>query len=421
MTLGASLHKDGIVANGVELFIRKWMKDRNELGAVFSDSSTAFAHVSVLADSRNTEHCRMQLKLPQNVDMAIICTVSSVHYQAVKNGNVTVWMCSDLKETMIKLTVYGDVPEDFEQVGKGSVIAVLNPDMNDISKDANFRGISIKNCENVLLIGEIDGIEICKGVTVRGTPCKNVVYIHYQGEFCKFHTKATVPKAKTKSRKRTLKLDPASKGFDMVDDITKMYMKEDCEEEAVSSFEFKTTEPPKPEKVLFGLGGLGNLMNRVMQQRNGSTNGTSYLNVIANCDNQRPPKSRKLEEPVVDRTKKFESAVSNLKSLIHKDEREYKKIIGVIQALIKYVHHINGDVIARTGITNTCSRLLDHPIEDIAIESLKLQRTLRKLFKLEAESNRTSLCMVGKVNQVESKANNKESVLECAEEAIETT
>lgn len=125
LAIGASLYRDGIVANGIQVVIRyfhvlhyvatcrKWVKERNEIGAVFNDSTTVFAHVNMLADARNTDQCRKHLKLQPHVDMAIICTVTAVNSHAGNGSAVTVWICSDLQETSLKLTIYGSILHRF--------------------------------------------------------------------------------------------------------------------------------------------------------------------------------------------------------------------------------------------------------------------------------------------------------------------
>lgn len=315
LKIGASLYRDGIVANGIQVVIRKWVKERNEIGAVFNDSTTVFAHVNMLADARNTDQCRKHLKLQPHVDMAIICTVTAVNSHAGNGSAVTVWICSDLQETSLKLTIYGSMPAELANVSQGTVLAVLNPDMNDISKDYQYRSISIKNCDNVLLIGETYGIKLCKGVTTRGTSCRNTVYTHHQGDFCKFHLKAAFTGAKTSNG--AAKRQQSKQGGDMLKEISENFAK--CEDkDVINNFVFKPSQPANPAKVLSQLGNLGGLMSKVMQERSGCIGGPTATNVTAtqNAGLTQPCKYRRRDE-LVSRNKEFEAAVKTLKSLIN--------------------------------------------------------------------------------------------------------
>ncbi|CDR95198.1 hypothetical protein, conserved [Babesia bigemina] len=386
--IGARLHKDGIVANGIELVIRvnmsrRWVKGREEMGAIFADKTTQFAHVKVLTDSRNTDQCRNSLKLGSNVDMAIICTVTAVHAHSSKGGVVTIWTCSDLQDTALKVAIYGSIPGELNAVSQGSVIAVLNPDLNDSNRDYNYRSISIKHCDNVLLIGEVDGLRFCKGVTAKGAGCKNLVYTHHQGEFCKFHLKAAF--AKPKPNKSTESANPA--------DILKTVherLETKHQEEAMGHFVFKPSEPAHPTAVLSKLAGLNSLVHKVTQNRM-KTSAPAHVTVPVGSQ---PNKARPRDESI-NRTKEFEAAVRSLKSLMNSGQKESKKLLGVLQLIAKYIHYVDREVAKKSPLLKMCSELLEHPVDGVAIESLKLRREFRRMLHSPVKDNSTPTYLVG--------------------------
>ncbi|GBE61587.1 Mcm10 replication factor [Babesia ovata] len=380
--IGARLHKDGIVANGIELVIRRWVKGREEMGAIFADKTTQFAHVKVLNDSRNTDQCRNSLKLGSNVDMAIICTVTAVHAHSGKGGIVTIWTCSDLQDTALKVAIYGSIPVELNSVSQGSVIAVLNPDLNDHARDYNYRSISIKHCDNVLLIGEVDGLKFCQGVTAKGASCKNLVYTHHQGDFCKFHLKAAF--AKPKPNKKMTTVDSA----DMLKTVHER-LENNQKEAGIEHFVFKPAEPPHPTAVLSKLAGLNSLVHKVTQNRM-KTSASAHITVPVGVQ---PNKGRPKDESI-NRTKEFEAAVRNLKSLMHAGQKESKKILGLLQLIAKYIHYVDRDAARKSPLLKICSDLLEHPVDGVAIESLKLRREFRRILHSPIKDNSTPTYLV---------------------------
>ncbi|GIX64457.1 Mcm10 replication factor [Babesia caballi] len=418
--IGASLYSDGIIANGVRLVMRKWMKERDEIGAIFADSTTVFAHVSVLAESRDTEQCRNHLKLKNDVDMAIICTVTAVHTNARKSGTVTVWICSDAQDTSLKVTIYGELSSELDDVCQGSVIAVLNPDLSGHSADNNYRCISINQCDNVLLVGEVDGLQTCKGVTAVGAGCKNVVYRHHQGEYCKFHLKNT---KSVRTGKPSRKRSDAGKVEDMVKCIQDRIEKREDDVEVTNPMVFKPAEPTNPAKLISKIGGLNSLMQRVthkhaaMRQLEPARKPVTTVGTVA----VRPTTNR--EAPAGKKNREFESLVSKLKSQVssvscpitvrcialqHKDSN---KIPRLLHHITKYVNDVDSEVAERSNILKICGYLLDHPDESIAIESLKLRRLLKKFVRSSVKSNETSAALVERKRQEPSHSSHERSVV----------
>ncbi|GFE54649.1 rhoptry ROP9 [Babesia ovis] len=383
--LGAKIYRDGIVANGVELVMRKWIKSREDMGSIFADNSTVFAHVAALIDSKDTEQCRNMLKLGANVDMAVICVVTAVNTYAGKGGNVTVWMCSDLKETTLKVNVYGTMSSELGGIGQGSIIAVLNPDLTDYTKD-NYRGISVKNCDNVLLIGEIDGLQMCKGVTTKGTTCKNLVYKHHQGEFCKYHLKAAFDKPKAK------KTSVIPKSEDIIKQVDGTIQRRELDENDKQNFIFRPTAPSDPTKVMSTLGGLGSLLNKVTETRIGTTN---IMGVKLPVMTTAPPEKCRVNNDK-NRNKEFDSAVNSLKNIITPDHKNNKKVLGLLQLIAKYVNYVDKECIQKSGILQICSSLFDHPLDGIAIESLKLRRVIKKYMQTPLKDNAAPTYLIGR-------------------------
>ncbi|ORM40729.1 uncharacterized protein BXIN_2368 [Babesia sp. Xinjiang] len=353
--------------------MRRWVKSRNEMGAIFGDNTTAFAYIDALINSKDTEQCRNNLKLAPNVDMAVISTVISVN-TFTKNGNtVTIWMCSDLRDTSFKVVIYGDMPKELESVSQSSVVAVLNPDLTGYSKD-NLRSISIKQCDNVLLIGEVDGVQICRGVTTNGTRCKNVVYKHHHGDFCKYHLKSAFATSKTATMPNKPKTEDIMKHVHGTIEEHKMQV-------VTNNITLKPSEPTDPKKIMSKLGGLGSLLNRVAESR------TKNIQVLQT--------NQPVKVTVTDRSRDFENAVANLKNIIQPDHKNNKRVLGLLQLIAKYINHVDKECIKRTGIFKMCISLLDHPVEVIAIESLKLRRAIKRFMQTPEKDNSTPTFVVG--------------------------
>eukprot|EP00371_Babesia_bovis_P001217 XP_001609864.1 hypothetical protein [Babesia bovis T2Bo] len=358
---GAKLSRDGFIANGIDLVMKKWNKSRDELALIFKDSSTVFAHVEALINARDTEQCRNQLKIGPNVDLAVICVVTATNTYATKGNHFTAWTCSDLKENSIRISIYGILNEELVTVGHGSVVAVLNPDLTDYAKD-HYRAISVKQCDNVMLIGVVDGLQMCKGVTVNRTKCKNLVYKHKQGEFCKYHIKSAFVKPKDDQKK----ISP--RAGEIANQVNGAIAKIEIQDNEKQPFIFKDTSPTDPGKVMAKLGDLGELLNKVNEMRTGTIINSITKKQTASNDNSMQ----------VDDKKKFDSAVQNLKNVITPNHANNKQVLGLLQHISKHISRIDKEHIKKSGIMKMCANLLDHPMETIAIESLKLIRKLKR-------------------------------------------
>lgn len=189
------INEERIGANGVDLNIKEWKMSVDECLSFFKDKT--IMHLSDYIEKYDNE-----IKNKREKDNIVItCTVVNVPYQArqINNEKFVFWDVSDLKETQCRLYLSGEACEKHEHEKEGVVIALINPFIKD--KDPQYydsRMMEISKKEEIRILGQIDGLDKCKGKTRKGLPCKMVVYIPLQGNYCKYHLKQDRKKNKKK-------------------------------------------------------------------------------------------------------------------------------------------------------------------------------------------------------------------------------
>lgn len=189
------INEERIRANDVDLNIKEWKLSVDECLSFFRDKT--IMHLSDYIEKYDNE-----IKNKREKDNIVItCTVVNVPYQArkINDEKFVFWDVSDLKETQSRLYLSGEACEEHEHEKEGVVIALINPFIKD--KDPQYydsRMMEISKKEEIKILGLIDGLDKCKGTTRKGHPCKMVVYIPLQGNYCKYHLKQDRKKNKKK-------------------------------------------------------------------------------------------------------------------------------------------------------------------------------------------------------------------------------
>ncbi|KAF8822219.1 hypothetical protein IE077_000788 [Cardiosporidium cionae] len=174
------LDHSGFRANGIDLYLSSWNMDKNVLKKILSDKATAFLNLAsfILKDSAVDQ---------SRSDHAIIGTVLSTRVSEIRDRTMIMWEFSDLKETRLRVTLFGDLQEKKEYTQEGSVWAILNPHLKPKDPQYDLRMVDVADTSTLMNIGTVSGLMQCKGVTQRGTQCKNIMYSSLFGEYCKYH------------------------------------------------------------------------------------------------------------------------------------------------------------------------------------------------------------------------------------------
>lgn len=99
--------------------------------------------------------------------------------------------------------------------------------------------------------------------------------------------------------------------------------------------------------------------------------------------------------------------------MLHQNHKEYKNILGSLQLIAKYVNYIDKHLVARTDILKICGQLLDHPVDEIAIESLKLRRAIKKFLHVPIKENSTPTYLVNATRREAPQHTKKQAVSSC--------
>ncbi|KAK2198218.1 bifunctional Zinc finger [Babesia duncani] len=368
----AKIFKNGLMANGIHLVMKDWIININEIGDILSDNSTMFIPMKSLLNYVNTDKCRRELSIPRNVDLAIICTIIMSNSNYYNDKELLTWLCSDLQESKCRITIRGMIPPDIKEAKTGMACAILNPCIHDKIATDGLINIIVKDVCNILLIGQVDGVNNCKGVTSQNAPCKNVVYSHEHGEYCKYHLKAAM------QQKRKVKQSAND------DSKTKK-----------TATEFIQPKFPQPVNILkkpesFALvdnkdkssakmniiANLGCLMDKVMSDR-GILKPTATTDSAKQQNNNTKFQNRQ----------EFDTLLGTLVKLSSGGSCDFKKLLGILQLILKKIPSIHRQVLKDCNLLRICTKLLDHPSECIAIESLRIKRALKKAL----ESNQSDL------------------------------
>lgn len=189
------INEERIRANDVDLNIKEWKMSVDECLSFFRDKT-----IMPLSDYIEKYDNEIKNKREKE-NIVIMCTVVNVPYQSrkINDEKFIFWDVSDLKETQSRLYLSGEACEEHEHEKEGVVIALINPFIKD--KDPQYydsRMMEISTKEEIKILGHIDGLDKCKGTTRKGHPCKMVVYIPLQGNYCKYHLKQDRKKNKKK-------------------------------------------------------------------------------------------------------------------------------------------------------------------------------------------------------------------------------
>lgn len=257
---------------------------------IISDDTTVFASLRNVIGSKNTMQCRKLLGLTDDVDLAMIFIITMCNTRFVDKQVVTNWIGSDLQGSSIKIVIRGELTQELKDAGIGSVCAILNPNMKEEMVVSELKSITIKRLDDILVIGQVDGLTPCKGITSKGEMCKNLVYTHNQGDFCKYHIKF----ANKKNSNKLSKLNTGSNKTGNSDsnksnselsrsDVNKKLLEARLGERMY--FEggkpYTLVERPKPVKpyeTIAKLGNLNHLMQKIIKDRTAQSLSASSSN-----------------------------------------------------------------------------------------------------------------------------------------------
>ncbi|BAM42284.1 uncharacterized protein TOT_040000653 [Theileria orientalis strain Shintoku] len=291
-------------SNKIQLIYVKWTINQRDISLIISDDTTVFASLRNVIGTKNTTQCRKMLGLTDDVDLAVIFIITMCNTRFVDEQVVTNWIGSDLQESSIKIVIRGELTPELKDVGIGSVCAILNPNMKDEITVSDLKSITIKRLDDILVIGQVDGLTPCKGITTKGEMCKNLVYTHNQGDYCKYHIKF----ANKKNSNRLSRVNNGtnktgnSDGKSSYGDLSRRDVNKKLLEARLGErmyFEggkpYTLVERPKPVKpyeTIAKLGSLNHLMQKVMKDRtaqslsaSSSNSGESY-NRVTTVNNQ---------------------------------------------------------------------------------------------------------------------------------------
>ncbi|CRG94935.1 nucleoporin NUP116/NSP116, putative [Plasmodium gallinaceum] len=180
------IDKNKIKANDIHLNIKEWITSIEDCEAFFRNRKIMY-----FSDYLSKFDDDIKNKI-ENEEIIIICTVVNIPYKVRKYNEekYIFWDISDLKETQSRLFLSGEICEENENEKEGVVVALINPLMKE--KDPqyyNSRILEIHKKNNLRLIGLIDGLERCKGITKSGSNCKITLYAPLYGYYCKYHIK----------------------------------------------------------------------------------------------------------------------------------------------------------------------------------------------------------------------------------------
>ncbi|XP_952916.1 uncharacterized protein TA07425 [Theileria annulata] len=396
------LYKNGLIANDILLVFKKWIIDEKNISLILSDSTTAFATMRDVVDTKDTMQCRQLLGLANNVDLALIFTVTKRTTRMVDKNLITSWIGSDLQGSNIKILIRSDLGLELRNVVIGTVCAILNPDVKQQVIPSDLKSITINRLDDILIIGELDGLDTCKAVTVKGESCKNLVYTHNEGDYCKYHLKFIKPDNKrsrttqssSKHRSTTNGINGDKNTSNSTNSVSSRVLKSTLSNvmQGLRSVmgdnkPYTFTEPPKPVKpteTMAKLGELNVLIQKIINNRSPTARNT--INTLSKVNT--PEKSLSLNNTPKNSanfdTERYNEFV-RLSNLIkdYTSKREFNNLLGTLQMLTNKVKGTSSEVISKSNIMNICDLLLDHPLENIAVSALKLRRAIRKIIRAQ--------------------------------------
>ncbi|AFZ81106.1 hypothetical protein BEWA_005140 [Theileria equi strain WA] len=398
------LYKNGIIANDIHLIIKNWTIDYKDISMILSDDTTFFASLKSVVNTKDIQQCRKLLGLANNIDLAMICVIVMSNTFVNNDDLVTNWVASDMQESSIRISVRGKLPPELKAINTGTICAILNPDIKEQMVKTDLKCINIRQMDDILIIGELDGLQFCKGITSKGTACRNFVYTHNQGDFCKFHVKSGTKTKKVSSAVKTNVEHPNTKVGSTLTDDRYIHIYPTSIKKVNTPFTFTDSGYlNKPKETINKLGDLNILVQKVISERNNDVNKDTRS--LSNNETKARSSGNITKSA---RSKEFERLAQMIHEHSLKGTKEYKQILGSLQLIVRRLDGVSSDVIERCEIMKSCNRLLDHPIESIAISSLKLRRAIRKHLKTPNKNLTThrftgSVCSGHKPTQTDTK------------------
>ncbi|KAL7069144.1 hypothetical protein ACR3K2_04010 [Cryptosporidium serpentis] len=119
----------------------------------------------------------------------LLCVFYSIPHDSTRVSTKTgqkyaIWNISDLREHKCKLYLFGEAFTKLINEKPGYLYLIFNP---SIITGLNCSSISISSPDQVLKIGKVNGLSLCRGINRSGTTCNSPVDMNYQGPFCKYH------------------------------------------------------------------------------------------------------------------------------------------------------------------------------------------------------------------------------------------